>query len=102
MRQRSKVLLASAALLLAGCASQSAVQAPMESVPAPVLKSVQALDRALLRAAGFMECNPDVGPFRGRVGKNVVESRDLLIYLAWRGGWTPGRGARPSGRSALS
>jgi hypothetical protein len=39
MRQRSKVLLACAALLLAGCASQSAVQAPMESVPAPTLKS---------------------------------------------------------------
>jgi hypothetical protein len=34
---KSKVLLACAALLLAGCASNSAVQAPMESVPAPAL-----------------------------------------------------------------
>ncbi len=39
MNAKSKVLLACAALLLAGCASQSAVQAPMESVPSPALKA---------------------------------------------------------------
>ena len=39
MKERSRILLACAALLLAGCASQSAVQAPMESVPAPMLRS---------------------------------------------------------------
>jgi hypothetical protein len=41
---------------------------------------------ALLKAAAFMEFSPDIGPLRGKVGKEVVESRDLLIYLAWRGG----------------
>jgi hypothetical protein len=39
VKAKSQVLLACAALLLAGCASNSAVQAPMESVPAPMLKS---------------------------------------------------------------
>lgn len=39
MKAKSTLLFACAALLAAGCASQPAVQAPMESVPAPTLKS---------------------------------------------------------------
>jgi hypothetical protein len=39
VKAKSRLLLACAALLAAGCASQPAVQAPMESVPAPTLKS---------------------------------------------------------------
>lgn len=38
MNGKCRVLLACAALLAASCASNTAVQAPMESVPAPVLK----------------------------------------------------------------
>jgi hypothetical protein len=43
-------------------------------------------DAALQRAAAFLELDPMAGRLYGRGGKEAVQARDLLIFLAWRAG----------------
>jgi REP element-mobilizing transposase RayT len=41
---------------------------------------------ALRRAAAFLECDLDKCRLRGKVARETVQARDLLIYLVWQGG----------------
>jgi len=43
-------------------------------------------EAALQRAAAFLELDPMVGRLYGRGGKEAVQGRDLMIFLAWRAG----------------
>jgi hypothetical protein len=75
VKAKSKFLLACAALLAVGCATQPAVQAPMESVPAPTLKSGESWV--------YAETNP-YNRIRLRTVRFTLESRPQGLELVGR------------------
>ena len=92
MKQSSRILLACAALVLGGCASQSAVQAPMESVPAPILKSGESwiyaetnpYNRTRLRTVRFtLEARPQGFELVGRSDRPADPVMTETIARPW-------------------
>ena len=92
MNAKSKVLLACAALLLAGCASDSAVQAPMESVPAPSLKAgahwvyeqVNPYNHTRLRTVRYtLEARPQGFELVGRSDRAADPVISEIVARAW-------------------
>ncbi|HXZ92678.1 MAG TPA: hypothetical protein VEG36_07340 [Burkholderiales bacterium] len=92
MKESSRILLACAALVLGGCASQSAVQAPMESVPAPILKSGESwiyaetnpYNRTRLRTVRFtLEARPQGFELVGRSDRPADPVMTETIARPW-------------------
>jgi len=92
VKRRSRVLFTCAALLLAGCASEPAVQAPMESVPAPTLKAgeqwvyaeINPYNHTRLRTVRFtLEARPQGFELVGRSDRPVDPVMTETIARPW-------------------